>query len=226
MDLVQLNNGKAVTTSLKVAEYFEKRHDNVLQTIRILLSQEPALTFKECDYEKENEGIVRKYPMFEFDRDCFNILVMGFTGSKALKHKIAFVQAFNQMERQLSEAIPTLQAPQDYPSALRALATQYEVNQLINKQLEHKQKVIVDLAEQVPPKKMRTVINEVVRAYAHGEGVLYNYVWNRLYKEFKAIYHIDLSTRAKHRDQSKIDIAEDIGQLENLYLLALKMFEL
>ncbi len=117
-------------------------------------------------------------------------------------------------------------APQDYPSALRALATQYEVNQMMEKQLEHKQAVIVDLAENVPAKKMRTVINEVVRAYAHGEGVLYNYVWNRLYKEFKSIYHIDLNTRAKHRDQSKIDIAEDIGQLENLYLLALKMFEL
>ena len=91
--------------------------------------------------------------------------------------------------------------------------------------LEHKQSIIVDMAEKVPAKTMRATINEVVKNYASSNHIVYNYCWNKLYKEFKYIYNIDLETRSKHSGKSKIDEAEKAGKLEELYLLALKMYE-
>jgi len=39
--------------------------------------------------------------MYEMDRDGFSLLVMGFTGEKALQWKIKYIEAFNQMESEL-----------------------------------------------------------------------------------------------------------------------------
>ena len=38
-ELVTIQNDQAITTSLKVAEVFEKRHDHVVRDIRALISQ-------------------------------------------------------------------------------------------------------------------------------------------------------------------------------------------
>lgn len=93
------------------------------------------------------------------------------------------------------------------------------------RELDYKQSIIVDMAEKVPAKTMRATINEVVRNYASSNHLVYNYVWNKLYKEFKYIYNIDLETRAKNSGKSKIDEAEKAGYLDSLYLLTLKMYE-
>lgn len=37
-------------------------------------------------------------PYYEMDKDFFTLLVMGFTGEKALKFKIDYINRFNQME--------------------------------------------------------------------------------------------------------------------------------
>ncbi len=49
---VTIRNGKAVTTSLDVADYFDKRHDNVLRTIERLDCSEKftALNFEVSEY--------------------------------------------------------------------------------------------------------------------------------------------------------------------------------
>jgi hypothetical protein len=93
------------------------------------------------------------------------------------------------------------------------------------KTLEHKQSIIVDMAEKVPAKTMRATINEVVRNYARANNLVFPSVWNNLYKEFKYVYSIDLETRAKHSEKNKMEEAEKAGKLEELYLLALKMYE-
>lgn len=38
------------------------------------------------------------------NRDGFSLLVMGFTGAKALEWKLKYIEAFNAMERELKEA--------------------------------------------------------------------------------------------------------------------------
>lgn len=88
-------NGNPITTSLIVSEKFEKQHKDVLESIRNFVAEKSAAKFfKETTYK--NRG--KKYPMYEMDRDGFSLLVMGFTGEKALKWKIRYMEAFNAME--------------------------------------------------------------------------------------------------------------------------------
>ncbi|CRL45848.1 Phage regulatory protein Rha (Phage_pRha) [Sodalis glossinidius str. 'morsitans'] len=46
-------------------------------------------------------GAVRKSPYFELTRDAFVLIVMGFTGKRALQWKIDYIKAFNRMEATL-----------------------------------------------------------------------------------------------------------------------------
>lgn len=92
------NEEKIVTTSLKVAEVFEREHKNVLQTIENLVANNQAAKFFNTTTYK-NRG--KDYPMYEMDRDGFSLLVMGFTGEKALKWKLDYINAFNAMENEL-----------------------------------------------------------------------------------------------------------------------------
>lgn len=114
-DLVFVQGNQPVTTSLKVAEHFEKRHDRVIRDIRGLLEQMASQSqssilgdgvttpnfqmYVETSYQAEDGG--RHYPMYLMNRDGFSLLAMGFTGEKALQFKLKFIAAFNAMEQQL-----------------------------------------------------------------------------------------------------------------------------
>ena len=105
MNLVVIRDNRATTSSLKVAEYFEKRHDDVLKSIRSLLSDLPPdglRNFAESSYQNEQN---KTQPMFEMSRDGFSLLAMGFNGKKALEWKVKFLKAFNQMEGALSGSV-------------------------------------------------------------------------------------------------------------------------
>ncbi len=89
------------TNSLQIAEVFEKRHDNVMQIIKALPKDNfNALNFKAVNY-KDTKGELR--PCYNLTRDGFSLLVMSFTGEKAYKWKIAYINAFNKMEAILKE---------------------------------------------------------------------------------------------------------------------------
>lgn len=92
----------AITTSLKVAEKFEKQHKDVLESIRGLQSSmstaDFSALFSETTYRASNG---KSNPMYEMNRDGFSLLAMGFTGEKALKWKLQYISAFNAMEDEL-----------------------------------------------------------------------------------------------------------------------------
>lgn len=94
------NEEKLVTTSLKVAEKFEKNHQHILESIDKLTVENSTVAkmFKLSKYKAENG---HQYRMYEMDRDGFSLLVMGFTGEKALKWKLDYINAFNAMENEL-----------------------------------------------------------------------------------------------------------------------------
>lgn len=106
---VTLHKGRPSTTSLEVAKFFGKRHDNVVRDIRKIMDNCPkefnALNFEVVEYEDE-KGELRI--LFILHRDGFMLLVMGYTGKKAMQIKIAYIQAFNAMEEQLlGRALPS-----------------------------------------------------------------------------------------------------------------------
>jgi phage regulator Rha-like protein len=77
----------------------------------------------------------RHQPMYLMNRDGFTLLAMGFTGKKALKFKLEYINAFNQMERQLKEA-SSPQLPQTFSEALMLAARQAEQLELQAKELK------------------------------------------------------------------------------------------
>lgn len=91
-----------LTTSLKVADKFEKQHKDVLESIRgirdAMSTAEFSALFKETSYKASNG---KNNPMYEMNRDGFSLLAMGFTGEKALKWKLDYINAFNIMESEL-----------------------------------------------------------------------------------------------------------------------------
>ena len=102
---VRCVDGHAVTSSLAVAEFFGKRHDDVLRKISNLdCSPEfRARNFAESVYQKPNPsgGSPITYPCYHITRDGFTFLAMGFTGKRAAAWKEAYLNAFNAMEAQL-----------------------------------------------------------------------------------------------------------------------------
>lgn len=87
----------AMTDSLKVAYYFGKQHKNVLKAIKELNCSPEfwRLNFKPSNYIDERG---KKQPLYFMTQDGFTLLVMGFTGKKAMQFKEAYISEFNQMK--------------------------------------------------------------------------------------------------------------------------------
>ena len=98
MELVQINNGQAVTSSLQVAEYFGKKHQHVMEKIRKLLAELPSewgvSNFRQSSYFNVQD---KEQPCYEMTKDGFTLLAMGFTGKKAIEFKLNYINAFNTM---------------------------------------------------------------------------------------------------------------------------------
>lgn len=129
-NLVFIKEEKVLTNSRIVAEYFGKQHKHVMRDIRNL-EENGVPNFGLGSYvDTQNQ----ERPMFTMDRDGFTLLAMGFTGGKALTFKLAYIEAFNVMEKELKNKVPAL--PQTYVEALRQLADTEEQKQLALAKIE------------------------------------------------------------------------------------------
>lgn len=105
---ITVHNRQPRTTSLKVAEAFGKRHDNVLRTLKALECSPEfhVLNFEEMSVDVSvGKGATRKTPIFEMTKDGFIFLVMGFTGREAARIKEAYINAFNWMAEQIAAPV-------------------------------------------------------------------------------------------------------------------------
>lgn len=101
--VVTRKDGELVVTSRQVAEDFEKEHSKVIRTIENLFQgiakngDTPSKYFIMDSYE--NEQNKQKYIQYLITQRGFSLLVMGFTGEKALQWKLKYIEAFNKMEQ-------------------------------------------------------------------------------------------------------------------------------
>lgn len=120
-NLVEISKDKqAVTTSVRVAEVFGKQHSHVIRAINNIIGDlrdnedlgqpQNGETFKNG---QSNFGLSsyfdkqgKQQKQYIMNRDGFTLLAMGFTGSKALKFKLQYIQAFNEMEAKLRKIYP------------------------------------------------------------------------------------------------------------------------
>jgi Rha family phage regulatory protein len=135
--VVFMKDGEVFASSRDVATFFDKRHDHILRDIDNLIAQEPKLrlaNFGETVFERENPsgGAAIRSRAYEMDRDGFTLLAMGFTGSKALKWKLRYIEAFNAMEaelRRIANSGPTIDL--NDPGALRNLLLTYSEKAMV-----------------------------------------------------------------------------------------------
>lgn len=102
-ELVYLKNDEAMTDSIMVAESFGKRHDRVIRAIETIINNSPqkwGQCFKVSSYTDESG---KKNKMYRMNEKAFSVLVMGFTGKKALEWKWKYSEAFEQMKDFISE---------------------------------------------------------------------------------------------------------------------------
>ena len=101
--VITRKDGELVVTSRQVAEDFEKEHSKVIRTIENLFQgiaksgDTPSKYFIMDSYE--NEQNKQKYIQYLITQRGFSLLVMGFTGEKALQWKLKYIEAFNKMEQ-------------------------------------------------------------------------------------------------------------------------------
>lgn len=98
---VFLINNQPTTTSNAIAHAFDKKHKNVLRDIKLLNIPEDfnRLNFEPVDYiDQKGE----KRLMYHITKNGFMFLVMGFTGAKANRMKIQFI---NEFDRLLAEKV-------------------------------------------------------------------------------------------------------------------------
>ena len=100
--VVQPGESTPRVSSRQIAEAFGKNHQHVLRKVKDLLTKCPAnfglSNFGQSNYLNSQGKTQAEYLL---TRDAFSLLVMGFTGEKALFWKIRYIQAFNEMEQQL-----------------------------------------------------------------------------------------------------------------------------
>lgn len=176
-NLVSVERSQVVTTSLKVAEIFSKKHQHVLRDIKALDCSENfrASNFGLSEYPYENGNIKKMLPMYYITRDGFTFLVMGFTGKTAAKYKEAYIRAFNEMEAKLrrqQEEERMLRRMQSSPTPTMA-----DMPKMVSESLAHtggivesygKQRVVssVTLAR-LMGKEHRYVCDSVRRMFKH-----------------------------------------------------------
>lgn len=102
--------GEVFANSRDVAASFGKQHRNVLQAIDNLLRQHDNLRLRNFQQSQITvatpTGGAREHRTFDMNRDGFTLLVMGFTGKRALDWKLRYIDAFNAMEAELRNRAP------------------------------------------------------------------------------------------------------------------------
>lgn len=101
-ELVILREKEAVTTSLKISEIFQKEHHNVIKDINRIKDKIDNVKFYDIyKVGKYYDSQSRERDMYYMNRDGFTLLVMSYTGQKAMDFKVKYMEEFNRMEKSL-----------------------------------------------------------------------------------------------------------------------------
>lgn len=231
-------NSQALTNSLLVAEKFGKEHGDVLKAIDALMSKmsdnQCKGYFDDTSIEvSQPNGGVRYSRVVVMNRDGFTLLVMGFTGKKALQFKLDYIAAFNAMENELrkpkqmtlSEQL-LMQAQFNVEQEKRISAVEQRLDNM-DKEREENGRLLLEAKLSdipTPQQSVRSRINELVCENARATNTAHRDVWNTIYKKLKYLYHISINSYKKVKPtETKLDVVERIGALENVLSIISEM---
>ena len=170
-NIVQIDDDKMFTTSLIVAEAFEKNHYDVLKAISNL---ECSPEFNERNFAaveyKDAKGEMR--PAYRLTRDGFAFMAMGFTGKKAAAWKEKFLEAFNAMEAALLARQP--EEPRPIPEEEEKAISPKERSRFFR-----------------PRRKISKSDVKAVHGLLHMESFVQEMTWNEAVARFCEKMHIE-----------------------------------
>lgn len=116
-----------------------------------------------------------------------------------------------------------------FKNTLAVVRKQNEIIALKEKEIEHKENVIVGLVDEISLAEKRQILNRVVRY----KGANFQERWRELYKQFSMKYHIDLQYQLekynknhKPKLKNKIDYIDKVmNKTPELYEIACKLYE-
>lgn len=214
-ELVIMHDQQAVTTSLKVAEIFEKNHRDVMERIRNMSAENSAVLkmFIKDEYTNSQN---KQQPMYYMNRDGFTLLAMGFTGSKAMEFKLKYIEAFNKMEQIVRQELP--QTPEEKLELTMQVTSR--LNKRVDKAEEHidflMNKSEIDSTQRYKLKHARDkkavgVLNGK-DSNAYKDKALSRKTFRSLEREFKETFVI-----SRYEDLRKEDFDRAISFINNWY---------
>ena len=122
MELVKIENGQILTSSLVVAEVFSRMHKDVLKAIDNL---ECSKDFRERNFAPSyyTNSQNKQMPCYAITEKGFMFLAMGFTGKAAAEWKERFIFEFEKMAEMLNS-----KPKYDYLTNTRKLYDRFLVN--------------------------------------------------------------------------------------------------
>lgn len=233
-------NDQVLTSSLLVAEKFGKEHSNVLKAIDALASKMPEnqckVYFDDTSIEMQQpNGGIRYSRVVVMNRDGFSLLVMGFTGEKALKFKLEYIAAFNAMEKALRKQQKPLSQLEILVQSAQALLEQSKRIDNVEKRLdvmeqerEENGKLLLAVSvssEKVPELSLRDKIRQLVNKYASATNTRQQDVWHKVYEQLYYLYHISIGNyKKKFKGETKLEIAERNNILDKIYAIISNMY--
>lgn len=231
-------NSQALTSSLLVAEKFGKEHSDVLKAIDALVSKMPENQckgyFDDTSVEvSQPNGGVRYSRMVVMNRDGFTLLVMGFTGKKALQFKLDYIEAFNKMEaaikegqKKLSGAEYLLQQAQLMVEQERRLSTLEGRMNALDREREENGRLLLAVQvsqEKLPEISTRDKIRQLVNRYAVAQNISQQDVWHKIYDQLYYLYHISVKAYKKEKRETYLDVAERNDFINKIYIIISNM---
>lgn len=231
-NLVYKGQGDQVlTTSLKVAEVFGKRHDSVFRSVKQMIDNSPQKCGQLFDTTTYTDSSGKENVMFVMNRKGFTMLAMGFTGKKALDFKSDFYDAFEAMEKALQE--------QNRPKPMSELEILVHSAQALLEQSRRIDKVEQRLdameqeraengrvlltatisAERIPAMSLRNHVRQLVNRYCSAMNVSQQDVWHSIYDKLYYNYGISIRSYNKKEKESNLSVAERNGFLDQIYVI-------
>ena len=254
-------------SSREVAKMMEREHKDILRMIegyeppegskkRKIVGIIPTLTkgnitpsdyFIESSY-KDSTGRTRK--CYECTKMGCEMLANKLTGEKGILFTAKYVNKFNEMEQVIKEQNTPSYMIEDPVKRAERWIEEYkekqlleESNEKLNKEIVHKEDVIIGLVEDIDLATKRQRIKQIINHNANGR---YEERYKLLYTEFQDKYHIDLKRRMsnlepktvttnKHNQEVKVTSKIKTNKMEyidkvlcmtsELYEIAVKIFE-
>lgn len=201
-------NGIILASSREVEEKFNKRHDSVVSKIENLI--------KDLGTSPQNYGHLfikstyldsynREQPEYLMTRDGFSLLVMGFTGKKALQWKLKYIDAFNKMEQSLKEVSVESYMIEDPIKRAEAWIREQKEKEEIKLKLVHTSKVLNEVVNNnITFEAFNKELSRILSITARHINTEIGYVYGSFYSFINNKLGINLTSR-QTRKKNKLN---------------------